>query len=121
MFRQLHNAFSSGSAFSPPSEEQLQLVDRLAREIVRRRMTTPALTTLEMSRPLNFLGAQAMHFFTPVVSTMFDAKTYELFAKFLERRDAIDVMIERIESHERLASQQKAEEELNGPSSEAQT
>jgi len=111
MFRHLHNAFSTGSPFSPPSEEQLQLVDRLAGEIVRRRLTTPALATLEMSRPLNFIGAQAMHFFAPVVNTMFDAGTYEKFAKFLERRDAIDVLMERIEYHNAVASQQTTEED----------
>jgi len=108
MFRELQNAFSLSSPFGPPTDEHKQLVDLLAQEIVRRHLTTPALGVLEMSRPLNFLGAQAMHFFTPMMSALFDTRTYETFAKFLERRDAIDVIAERIEHYEKIATQQEA-------------
>ena len=53
---------------------------------------------LEMSRPLNYVGAQAMHFLTPVVSAVTDTKGYEQFAMFLEKRGSIAYMCARIEA-----------------------
>lgn len=117
MFRELQNAFSTGSPFAPPSDEQMQLVDRMAQEIVKRHLTVPALTTLEMSRPLNYLGAQAMHFFAPVMTTLFDPKSYELMARFLERGDAISVMADRIEHFENQASQSESDGNASPPDS----
>lgn len=81
------------------------MVDRLAREVVRRHLTTPALMFLEMSRPMNYLGAQAMHFFSPMISALFDGHRYEEFAKFLERRDALEIITRQIEELERIATQ----------------
>ncbi|SFI63349.1 hypothetical protein [Planctomicrobium piriforme] len=103
-FDWLKHAFAVNPHGSPPTDEQRQLVEQLAREIVRRRLTMPALAFLEMSRPLNFLGAQAMHFFAPIVTTLFDGPTYEQFAKFLERRDSIDLLCDAIENAESAAS-----------------
>ncbi|WP_437225719.1 hypothetical protein SH661x_004199 [Planctomicrobium sp. SH661] len=108
MFRILRHAFAVNTPLPPPTREQLQVVERIAHEVVRRRLTTPALTFLEMSRPLNFLGSQAMHFFSPMVTTVLDAPAYEVFAKFLERRDAIDLIVSRIEHLERLATQRES-------------
>jgi len=119
VFRHFQNAFSAGSPFASPSDDQMQLVDRLAREIVRRHLTTPALAMLEMSRPLNFLGAQAMHFFAPVLTAIFEPKMYELFARFLERRDAISVIADRIEHFEQLATQAESKPD-DPPSSSAE-
>lgn len=73
---------------------------RLCREIVRRRMATPALMFLEMCRPLNYLGSQAMHFFAPVATTLFNAHGYRTFARFLERRGSIDYLCREIEAME---------------------
>lgn len=109
MFRELKKAFSVSPSAVPPKDEQLKLVDQLAEEIVRRRMTAPALAMLEMSRPLNFLGAQAMHFFSPILSSMFDTERYNEFARFLERRDALQVISERIERQEKLVADQAAD------------
>ena len=76
------------------------IVERLAREIVRRRMTTPALLALEMGRPLNYIGSQAMVFLQPIVSVLFDTDGYEAFAKFMEQRKSVDYLCDRIEQAE---------------------
>ncbi len=80
-----------------PSESQRVLIDRLCREISRRRLTTPAILYLEMSRPLGFLAAQAIHFFTPLISVLTDRQGLREFAEFLEHRGAIDYLLERLE------------------------
>ncbi|WP_437201194.1 hypothetical protein [Planctomicrobium sp. SH664] len=101
---------------TPPTKEDLQIVDALAREVVRRQMAPPALMFLEMSRPLNVLGAQALNFFAPFVTSILpeaseptptnstakasvrlSADSYQRFSRFLERRDAIELLCQRIE------------------------
>jgi hypothetical protein len=82
----------------PP--EQREVAQKICREVVRRRMTTPALMMLELSRPLGYLGAQAMHFFAPIASVLVNPGQYEQFALLLERRDAIEYLCRQLESLE---------------------
>lgn len=100
----LRHAFQVDTAEEAPRLEELELVNRVAREVVRRRLTTPALAFLEMARPLNFLGAQALHFFAPILTVLFDRREYEMFSHFLERRDAVDRLCSRIEELEQSVS-----------------
>ncbi len=79
------------------TDQQRVLIDRLCGEIARRRLTTPAILYLEMSRPLGFLAAQAIHFFTPLISVFTDREGHREFAEFLEQRGAIDYLLERLE------------------------
>lgn len=102
---EFRNAFAVGGTESPLTVRQDQLVDIVCKDIVRRRLTTPALAMLEMSRPLNYLGAQALHFFQPMISALTDADGPREFALFLERRDSVDILAARIETLERAASQ----------------
>ena len=83
-----------------PDEAQRVLIDRVCHEVVRRRLSAPALLALEMSRPLNYLSAQTLQFFQPFLTVLVDAAGYEQFARFLERRGSIDYLIERIEGIE---------------------
>lgn len=83
-----------------PTARQAEVIDRLCREVVRRRLTTPALTMLEMSRPLNFVTAQAILFFDPVVAAVTDADGHREFAAFLEHRGSIEHLARRIEEME---------------------
>lgn len=92
----LKHAFAIESAFAP-SDEERALADRLCREIIRRKLTVPALAFLEMSRPLNSLGAQALHFFTPLLSAVMEPEQVRRFAEFLDRRGSIDWLCRRLE------------------------
>lgn len=79
------------------SDEQRALVERLAREVVRRKLATPAVAFLELSHPLNSVGAHALHFFTPILSVLFDAQGCRRFAEFLEQRGSLEYVCRRIE------------------------
>ena len=83
-----------------PNPEQRVLIDRVCREIVKRRLTTPALLMLEMSRPLNYVASQVLHFFGPFVSAISDAEGHKHFAQFLEHRGSIEFLCRRIEDLE---------------------
>ena len=98
MMDEFKNAFAvEKPGPATPSDVQREIIERVCKEVVRRHMATPALMMLEMSRSLNYVGAQAMHFFTPLVSVVTDAKGYEQFAMFLEKRGSIAYMCARIE------------------------
>lgn len=96
MIEWLKHAFAVESKFSPTAEE-LALAERLCREIVRRELALPALIVLESFRPLNSLSAQALHYFTPMLSTIFDSKQCSRMAEFLDRRGSVDWLCERLE------------------------
>ena len=80
-----------------PNETQRMLVEKLCVEVVRRHLTTPAVLMLEMSRPLNYLSAQLLHFFQPIVTVIADAAGYQQFTLFLEQRGSIEYILGRLE------------------------
>ena len=95
-----------------PTETQRLIVDRLCREVVQRRMTGPALLSLELSRPLTYVSAQALHFFQPFLTVLMDAAAYDEFAAFLEQRGSIDYICGRLETleanHEAIEASRKS-------------
>jgi hypothetical protein len=80
-----------------PTDAQRPVVERLCLEVVRRHLTVPALAFLEMSRPLNGLAAQTLHFFSPVLSVLGTGDEHRRFAEFLEHRGSIEYLCRRIE------------------------
>jgi hypothetical protein len=83
-----------------PNETQSALVEKICSELVRRRLTTPALFTLEMSRPLNYISAQFLHFLHPFVTVIADKNEYENLTLFLEQRGSVDYICRRLEALE---------------------
>ncbi len=93
----LRHAFAVESSQDPVTPDQERVVDTVAREVVRRQLTTPAVAFLEMSRPLNFITAQALHFLAPAISVLTTTADHEVLASFLERRDSLDRLMFRID------------------------
>ncbi len=85
-----------------PTPRQGELVDTVCKAVVRRGMVTPALMTLEMCRPLNFVAAQAMHFFRPIVSVLLEGPSMAEFDAFLEQRGSVEYLCRRLEHWNRL-------------------
>lgn len=81
-----------------PTEREREVATRVCREVVRRRMTTPALMFLEMSRPLNYVGAQVLHFFRPFGGVLVDPGAWDDFAAFVERRGSIEFLCRQLEA-----------------------
>lgn len=85
--------------------EDLELLERLADFLVRRRMAEAAQMALETARPLNFLGAQALSFLRPFVNMIFrERKDFDRFAELLEDRATIGRMIDILEKRINPAS-----------------
>ncbi len=83
-----------------PDETQRTLLEKLCREVVRRRLTTPVLLMLEMNRPLNYVSAQLLHFLQPIVAIIADTANYQKLTSFLEQRGSIDYVCQRLEALE---------------------
>ena len=94
----LRHAFAVRPETQPLSIEDVQLLERIAEVIVKRRMAAPAIMFLESIGPMNFLGSQALHFITPIVDCAFNVKEVEQVARLLERRDTVSRLIAIIEA-----------------------
>jgi hypothetical protein len=97
----LRHAFAlDAGQSSDPSQPERAVVEAVCIEIVRRRLSTPALLMLEMSRPLNYVSAQLLTFFQPFLALVGDTGAYDHFTRFLERRGSVDYIVTRIEALE---------------------
>jgi len=81
-------------------EEEDAVLEKVAIKVVQWRMAVPAIVFLESVKPLNFIGAQAMVFFEPVVQSLFNFKDYETFRVALERRENIENLLQKIEKYD---------------------
>jgi hypothetical protein len=94
----IRHAFALEPEGQPLSPEDVTLLERVASTVVERGMATPAILFLESIGPMNFLGSQALHFFTPILEVVFPQRDVERVAQLLERRDTLSrltVLIER--------------------------
>ena len=103
----LKHAFAVESTALTPTPAEQAVVDTLAREVVRRRLAMPALLFLELCRPFNYVTAQGLHFFQPILTTVVDADTFDVFTRFAERRGSVDVIAAAIERDERSGAEAK--------------
>ena len=76
------------------------LLDSIAARIVRMGLATPAVFFLESSKPLSFIGSQALVFFEPFVKAFLDLKSYDRFAALMEDRANVEKLIRRVEERE---------------------
>lgn len=89
-----------GESYEDLNDKEKELLDKLAKGIVVRGLTTPSIMFLESIKPLNFLGSQAMLFFRPIVASIFPTTSYDLMEAILEKRQSIEWLIVRIEEFE---------------------
>jgi hypothetical protein len=95
---QFRRAFAIQKADEPLSADEMALLERLAEAVATRGMAVPATMFLESLGPMNFLGSQALHFFTPILDVVFPHRDVERVARLLEKRQSLSrlaVLIER--------------------------
>lgn len=80
-----------------PTPSQRAVIDRLCQVVVERGLVTPALIFLETVHPLNYVSAQTLHFFAPIISTMADPAAARELAEFLEHRGSVAWLCQRIQ------------------------
>jgi hypothetical protein len=80
-----------------PPEEQTALLTKVAQQIVKRRLTAPAILFLEICKPLNFLGSQMLVALNPFVQSIFNFADYQKFALIIEKDANVELLIRLIE------------------------
>lgn len=78
-------------------ERQQQLIETLARRIEAMGLSTPAILMLEATRPLSFLGSQAIVMLQPLLSLIFDQTAGNDYAALLEDPRYVERLVQRLE------------------------
>jgi hypothetical protein len=81
-------------------EEKQALIEKLARSVVSRRLTTPAILFLESVKPLSFVGNQVLLALDPIIKIFVTIENYGKVAALLEDRENIETLILKIEELE---------------------
>ncbi|MBI3872922.1 MAG: hypothetical protein HY304_07605 [candidate division Zixibacteria bacterium] len=108
-FKRWFDSRESVEAAPPLTEEEAALLAKLAAKVIQWKMTVPAILFLESVKPLNYLGAQAMVFFEPFATTIFNGREYDTFRVMIERRENVERLLQKIEELDSLALQSEKE------------
>jgi hypothetical protein len=87
---------------NPLTEQELAVFERFAKLIDRYGMTVPAIMFFETMKPANFIISQGMvvaePLVAPVLELLFKFEDYDTIRTALEKRQAPEVMIRKIEA-----------------------
>ncbi len=90
-----HGLVGPAAEGAPPETEAL--LDRIAAEVVRRGMVTPAVFFIELNRPLSFLAGQAAHVLFPFLAPLLGVGLARQLAELLEEPANVDRLLGKIE------------------------
>jgi len=102
----LRHAFAM-PAEQPLTDRQRQWLEALARRVVERGLATPALLLLGSIQPVSFVGAQAVVFFTPIMSVIFPPQVCEELTRLLEQHPALAALMQAVERYDAEAKAAK--------------
>lgn len=89
------------------TQEDRDLLAKIADRILEIRLGAPAIFFLESMRPFNFLGSQALHFFNPLMSIFFRYQDVERLATVLEKRASVGYLADLIEEGEKRGAAER--------------
>jgi hypothetical protein len=87
--------------------ERDKLIHRVAKEIIRRRLQTPAILFLEMHKPLSNVAGHAAIAFAPFVMPFLGFKTVDEYSQVFKERENVERLIQLLEES-RLEPKEKA-------------
>jgi len=105
---------SAGSDDTKPTPEEQELIDRVAKLVVRKGLTVPAILFFETSKPLNWIGSQGMIILEPFVWAInpflyaffrLKHEDYLKFQRLIEKRHNVEnllLAIEKFDSQARI-------------------
>lgn len=78
-------------------QEAEWLIERIARQIVKRGMAVPASLLLELHAPMHMLGSSAVAVLMPVLGPLFGPEQINRYRLFLEKRENVENLVDRIQ------------------------
>ena len=77
--------------------EHQKTISNLAKEIVDRGMSVPAIFFLESTKYISFIGSQFLVFLGPIATCFINNKKYYNFAEILEEKGNIEFLLNETE------------------------
>ena len=74
-----------------------KIISNLAREIVNRGMSVPAIFFLESTKYISFIGSQFLVFLGPIATCFINNRKYYDFTKILDKKSNIEFLLTEIE------------------------
>jgi hypothetical protein len=96
----------------PSPERQKELLAKIAGQIVKRKMTTPAILFFESVKPLSFVGSQALVFLQPIIQAFLNRREYDEIVLMMEERENVEKLLLEIENQEAQWQQREQSEKL---------
>lgn len=90
-------------------EDYDRLCRKIAKKVVERDLTVPAVMFLESIKPVSFLGSQMLVFANPVVSLIVQTGEYYRFVRMIEDRENIEKLTLAIEEENAEVSKLRRE------------
>lgn len=91
-------------------EDYDRLCRKIARKVVERDLTVPAIMFLESIKPVSFLGSQMLVFANPVISLIVQTGEYYRFVRMIEDRENIERLTVAIEEENAEARKVRQQE-----------
>ena len=76
---------------------KVEVLDKVAEFVVKRNLEIIAIMLLESSKPLHYLGAQALIFFEPFLDILFSGEKIQTFREAMEEKKYVEYLINKIE------------------------
>ncbi len=92
-----------------PDEANL-MIEKVARFIVDKRMSSAGILLLESLHPLHGIASQAMYFILPFAEMVFDSQKYQQFALMIQDEDHFKGLIKRIDELDEELNRERREE-----------
>ena len=92
------------------TELQIEALDKVAKEVADRQMAVPVIMFLETIRPMNWMASQLMLFLEPFYAWILGFKELIDLRRALEKREAIGILIDKIEMYEQQRQEKLKQE-----------
>jgi len=75
----------------------MELIEKFAKEVMSRGLETAAIFTLEVTKPLSWIGLQFILGVSPVFAPFIDEQLFYEYSKLFSDRRNVEALIQRIE------------------------
>jgi len=92
--------------------ERDEMIEKIALNIHRRGLETPAILFLEMHKPLSFFASQTLIVTSPLIAPIVGFDRVSSASRLLESRDNVELLIQRLEQLASTRNRDRKEESL---------
>ncbi|MEK7871215.1 MAG: hypothetical protein AAB244_02425, partial [Nitrospirota bacterium] len=90
-------AFTLTTGEGAIDKEDILLLERIAAQVAKRKMTDPVILLVESCGPMNFIGSQFIHFLRPILDIACNTKEIKRLATILEKRNSLPLFAKILE------------------------